>query len=108
LTFISNLNTAFQFTNPDNSDVFYKFVLTRINGESRVAITQRNLQNWEDLTAFLKNMYTEKRTLDFHAMQLFGRSSERTNVFHSGSKTSRVSVRNLGRQPYKTVNMMNE
>jgi hypothetical protein len=72
LTFIFNLNTAFEFTNPDNSDVFYKFVLTRISGEPRVAITHRNLENWEDLRAFLKNMYTEKRTLDFHAMQLFG------------------------------------
>jgi hypothetical protein len=30
------------------------------------------LENWEDLRAFLKNTYTEKRTLDFHATQLFG------------------------------------
>jgi hypothetical protein len=72
LAFISNLDTAFEVINPDNSDVFYKFVLTRISGEPRVAITHMNLENWEDLRVFLKNTYTEKRTLDFHATQLFG------------------------------------
>jgi len=72
LAFISNVDTAFEVINPDNADVLYKFVLTRISGEPRVAITHRNLENWEDLRAFLRNTYTEKRTLDFHATQLFG------------------------------------
>ena len=72
LAFISNVDTAFEVINPDNSDVLYKFVLTRISGEPRVAITHRNLDNWDDLKTFLKNTYTEKRTLDFHATQLFG------------------------------------
>jgi hypothetical protein len=72
LAFISNVDTAFEVINPDNSEVLYKFVLARISGEPRVAITHRNLENWEDLRTFLKNTYTEKRTLDFHATQLFG------------------------------------
>ena len=72
LALISNIDTDFEVINPDNSDVLYKFVLTRIIGEPRVAITHRNLENWEDLGAFFKNTYTEKRTLDFHATQLFG------------------------------------
>jgi len=72
MAFISNVDTAFEVINPDNSDILYKFVLTRISGEPRVAITHRNLENWEDLRTFLKNTYTEKRTLDFHATQLFG------------------------------------
>jgi hypothetical protein len=72
LAFISNVDTAFEVINPDNSDVLYKFVLTRISGEPRVAITHRNIENWEDLRVFLKNTYTEKRTLDYHATQLFG------------------------------------
>ena len=72
LAFISNVDTAFEVINPTNADVLYKFVLTRISGEPRVAITHRNLENWDDLRAFLKNTYTEKRTLDFHATQLFG------------------------------------
>jgi len=72
LVFISNVGTAFDVINPDNSDVLYNFVLTRISGEARVAITHRNVDSWEDLRTFLKNTYTEKRTLDFHATQLFG------------------------------------
>jgi transposase InsO family protein len=72
LAFISNVDTAFEVINPDNAGTLYKFVLTRISGEPRVAITHRNLENWEDLRTFLKNTYTEKRTLDFHATQLFG------------------------------------
>jgi len=46
-------------------------VLTRISGESRTAIARRNLENWEELKEFLKNTYTEKRLLDYHANHLF-------------------------------------
>lgn len=67
--------------NPENSDVLYKFVLTRISGEPRVAILHRNLENWEELRTFLKNTYTEKRTLDFYATQLFGaRQGKNDNI----------------------------
>ena len=72
LVFISNVDTASEVINPDNSDVLYKFVLTRISGEPQIAITHRNIQNWEELSVFLKNTYTEKRTLDYQATQLFG------------------------------------
>jgi len=71
LAFISNVDTAFAVIKPENSHVLYKFVLTRINGEPRVAITHKNLENWDDLRTFLKNTYTEKRTLHFHATRLF-------------------------------------
>jgi hypothetical protein len=69
LAFISNLDTAFEVINPDNVDFLYQFVLMRISGEPQVAVTHRNLKNWGDLKAFLRNTYTE--TLDFHATQLF-------------------------------------
>jgi hypothetical protein len=49
----------------------FKFVLTRVSGEPRTAIAHRNLENWEELKEFFKNTYTEKRTLDYHANQLF-------------------------------------
>jgi hypothetical protein len=52
-------------------DRLYQYVLTRINGEPRIAISHRNLENWEELKEFLRNTYIEKRTLDFHANQLF-------------------------------------
>ncbi len=78
LTFISNVDTAFEVINPDNAHILYKFVLTRITGEPRVAITHRNLENWGELRAFLRNTYTEKRTLDFHATQLFGAKQRRS------------------------------
>jgi hypothetical protein len=49
LAFISNIDTAFEVINPDNSDVLYTFVLTRISGEPRVAINHRNMENWNRL-----------------------------------------------------------
>jgi hypothetical protein len=58
LASISNVDTAVEVMNPDNTDVLYKFVLTRISVDLRVAIPHMNLQNWEDLRAFLKNTYT--------------------------------------------------
>jgi hypothetical protein len=58
LAFISNMDTAFEVINPDNSDVLYKFVHTRISDEPRVAIAHRHLENWDDLKAFLKNTNT--------------------------------------------------
>ena len=71
LAFVGNVDTAFAVINPSQEDILYKFVLTRISGEPRTAIIHRNFNNWEELKEFLKNSYTEKRTLDYHASQLF-------------------------------------
>jgi hypothetical protein len=71
LAFIANVDTAFEVIDPRNESTLFKFVLTRISGEPRTAIAHRNLENWEELKEFLKNTYTEKRTLDYHANQLF-------------------------------------
>jgi len=71
LAFIGNVDTAFTVINPSQEAILYKFVLTRISGEPRKAISHRNLENWVDLKEFLQNAYIEKRTLDFHASQLF-------------------------------------
>jgi hypothetical protein len=45
VAFIANVNTAFEIINPEQADVLYKFVLTRISGEPRVAITHRDLES---------------------------------------------------------------
>jgi hypothetical protein len=71
LTFISNVNTEFEIINRDHRDRLYKFVLTRISGEPRTAIAHRHLESWAELRKSLRNTYIEKRTLDFHANQLF-------------------------------------
>jgi hypothetical protein len=51
--------------------VLYKFVLTRISGEPRTAVSRRYVDKRAELKEFLKNSCIEKRTLDFHASQLF-------------------------------------
>jgi len=67
-------------------------VLTRISGEPRVAITQRNLENWDDLKTFFRNTYTKKCTLDFHATQLFGaRQDKNESVSEWIQKIQRLS-----------------
>jgi len=71
LAFIANVDTVFEVIDPRNACTLFKFVLTRISGEPRTAISHRNLENWEELNEFLKNTYTEKKTLDGHAYQLF-------------------------------------
>ena len=71
MAFIANANTAFEVIDPRNEGTLFKFVLTRISGEPRMAIAHRDLENWEELKEFLKNAYMEKRMLDYHANQLF-------------------------------------
>jgi len=71
LAFIGNVDTAFAVINPEQEAILYRFVLTRISGEPRTAIIHRNLDNWMELKEFLQNSYIEKRTLDYHASQLF-------------------------------------
>jgi len=71
LAFIGNVDTAFAVINPEQEAILYKFVLTRISGEPRTGITHRNFDNWLELKEFLRNSYIEKRTLDYHASQLF-------------------------------------
>ena len=81
LAFIANVGTAFEVTDRRNASTLFKFVLTRISGEPRVAIAHRNLESWGELKEFLKNTYTEKRTLAFHASQLFSsKQSKSENV----------------------------
>lgn len=59
----------------------YQFILTKISGEPRTAIAHRNLESWDELKEFLKNTYIEKRTLDFHANQLFwARQNKSENI----------------------------
>jgi hypothetical protein len=71
LAFIGNVDTAFTVINPGQEAILYKFVLTRISGEPRAAVSHRNLDNWAERKEFLRNSYIEKRTLDYHASQLF-------------------------------------
>jgi hypothetical protein len=65
--------------NPDHRGRLYKFVLTRISGKPRTAITHRHLENWIELKEFLKNTYIEKRTLDFYANTLFKAKQEKAD-----------------------------
>jgi hypothetical protein len=71
LALIGNVDTAFAVMNPVQEDMLFKFVLTRISGEPRTAISHRKLDKWAEIKEFLKNSYIEKRTLDFHASLLF-------------------------------------
>ena len=53
LAFIGNVDTAFAVTNSEQAVTLYKFVLTRISGESRTAIGHRIwLTGW-----ILRNFY---------------------------------------------------
>jgi len=70
LAFIGNVDTAFDVINPSQEAILYEFVLTRISGEPRTAISHRNIESWAELKEFLQNTYIEKQTLDFHASQL--------------------------------------
>jgi len=71
LAFIGNVDPAFTVINPSQEAILYKFMLTQISGEPRMAISHRNLESWAEPNEFLQNTYIEKRTLDFHASQLF-------------------------------------
>jgi hypothetical protein len=65
------VDTTFTIINPEQEAILYKFVLTRISGEPRMAISHRNLDSRAELNEFLQNSYIGKRMLDFHASQLF-------------------------------------
>jgi hypothetical protein len=84
LAFVSNVETAFSCVNPGSKDRLYQFILTKISGEPRTAISHRHLENWEELKEFLRNMYTEKRTLDFHANQLFKAKQNKSDSVSEG------------------------
>jgi hypothetical protein len=71
LAFIGNVDTAFAVINLEQEAILYKFVLTRISGEPRTAISHRNIDNWTEIKEFLRNSYIQKQTLDYRASQLF-------------------------------------
>ena len=78
--FITNVDTAFEATDPRNEGTLFKFVLTRISGESRTTIAHKDLENCEELKEYLKNTYTEKKTLDYHANQLFSTKQNKAQI----------------------------
>jgi hypothetical protein len=71
LTFISNVNTAFEVIKPNHKYRLYESVLTRISGEERTATSRLYLDSWAELRELFRSTYIEKRTLYFHANQLF-------------------------------------
>jgi hypothetical protein len=81
LAFIANVDTTFEVIDLRNEGTLFKFLLTRISGEPKTVTVHRNLENLEELKEFLKNTYTEKKTLDYHANQLFStKQSKAENV----------------------------
>jgi len=54
LAFRGNVDTAFAVINPSQEAILYKFVLTRISGEPRKAISHRNLKRF-----FAKYLHTK-------------------------------------------------
>ena len=78
LAFIANVNTAFEVIYHRNGGILFKFLLTRISAEPRTATAHRNMLNRKDLKEFLKNTYTEKITLDYHANHLFSTKQSKT------------------------------
>jgi hypothetical protein len=68
---VSNVDTAFSCVSPENRNRLYQFILTKISGEPMTVISHWNLEKWEELKEFLTNTYIEKRTLGFHANQIF-------------------------------------
>jgi hypothetical protein len=83
-------------------------VLTRINGEPRVAITHRNLETWDDLRTFPKKHLHRKShvILPFHVV-ILELNRGKMKVLPSGFKTYRSSVENLETSPCRTARMTN-
>jgi len=55
LAYIGNVDTAFAVINPSQEAILYKFVLMRICGEPRTAISHRSLECWAKLKRVLQN-----------------------------------------------------
>jgi len=55
LAFIGNVDTAFAVINTSQEAILYKFLLTRISGEPRTAVSHRNIESWAELKEFLQN-----------------------------------------------------
>jgi len=81
-------------------------------GNLGTAIAHRNLENWEELKEFLKNTYTEKRTLDFHANQLFSTKQSKSEsvsewiqrVQRFGSRFREAALQDC--EPYETAGIL--
>ena len=80
LTFIANVHTAFKVIDPRNEGTLFTLVLTRISVEPRTTIAHKNFENSEELQEFLKNTNTEKKSLDYHANQLFSTKQNKAQI----------------------------
>jgi hypothetical protein len=70
--FIDNVSTAFELLRPEQHDLLFKFVKTKITGEARSKLLVRDLTStWCDLKQILEENYDIKRTLDYYACRMF-------------------------------------
>jgi hypothetical protein len=65
LTFVSNIDTAFRCINPNNEERLHQFVLTRITGDTRTAISHSNLESWEELKRISQKYMCRKENVRF-------------------------------------------
>jgi hypothetical protein len=108
LAFIGNVDMAFAVINPVQEDVLYKFVLMRVIGESRTAVSHSNLGNWAALEEFLKNLYIDKRCLIFMPASYLKPNKGRMKKLQSGFRESRPWDYSFMSRPCSTAVMGHE
>lgn len=91
--FVQNVETAKKLVNPEERELFYKLILTKITGDARTKIIARGgISDWEDVRSALEEFYLPHRTLTYHACKLFAiRQGPQETVAEWAHKIDRVT-----------------
>jgi hypothetical protein len=100
--FCDNVEAAFGLIDPDKYDLFYKYVRTRITGETKAKLLVRqDADDWASIRAVLKEHYATRRTLDVYACAMFNARQARHEtdfrdaVIESATSSERRDVTKL-------------
>ena len=91
--FIASVETAIEIVNPNERQLFLKFVESKITGDAKTKLLARpDRRTWEETKAILEENYTTRRTIDFFACKLFNsRQGSNEGVAGWGSRIDAMS-----------------
>ncbi|XP_067002057.1 uncharacterized protein [Anabrus simplex] len=70
--FCENVEMATGLVKPEERELFDKLILTKITKNARSKLLVRaDIETWNDIKGALHEYYSERRTVDFYACQLF-------------------------------------
>ncbi|CAH0563053.1 unnamed protein product [Brassicogethes aeneus] len=68
--FIDSCDMVFSSVNPDNHEILFNIIKTKLTGKARSLTKYKQFFDWVDLKDYLEDVFSEKRSISFWQLEL--------------------------------------